>query len=203
MKKLFISSLIIMLTSCSMNTQRLENKEQLVGEWSCQTKYDALRVGSIDLISLKADGTMTDDNHIFDNSLDLLLDRETRDYFSSPFKYLRISAGKWRLDNQKLVYRLKTQDVRRTIFPDVFENIQKSERLKQREKVIFDIYSESSDEPIELDFSHFTRDGFVVHQKMGESIYKSECTRKEKAEFNFNQRLELYKIISQKSRLPK
>lgn len=198
MKKLTIAAVISVLLSACTSVQKTPTKADFVGEWSCKTAYPDVRVGTIDLLTLNADGTMLDDNFIFDNSLDILLEKETTNYFSSPYKYLRISTGKWSFDNNQLVYHLTQKEFKRIIFKDVFAQMQKTPRIKAFEQDLFKVYSANhNDEAIQLNFKKFIKNGFVLTQTTKDAEFESICQTKESAEFDFNGKLEVYKMIHQ------
>ncbi len=191
--------LLVSCASVSKVEKRTPTKAELVGSWSCKTVYEDFAIGMVDLIDLNADGTMSDESYIFDNSVKKMTGVKTKNYFRSPFKYLRESSGNWKLDKNHLVYSLKMNSVKRLIFADVFKELQKTKELREYEKNIFNIYSsDKSEEPIEFDFVGFTKNGFIVNQKLDEKNYKSHCIKKEKAEPKLHKRLAIYKMLAEK-----
>ncbi|TCP94798.1 hypothetical protein EDC44_11441 [Cricetibacter osteomyelitidis] len=196
MKKLILASLsCVLLIACSNSTKQVTAND-LVGEWSCTAEYKDLGVGTVDLLKLDANGSMKDENYIFDHQLSsITFNKPINDYFSSPFKYLRINKGKWHLENNQLTYNLTPVSFKRIIFHDVWENIQQSDFLKREEAKIFNIYSstQGNDEPIKLEFKRFIKNGFIVTQKLADRSYDSICTSKRAAKFEVSERLEIYK----------
>ena len=59
MKKLILSTVILALAACSSVPSNL-SKQDFVGEWSCTMKYENIGVGTVDLLYLRADGTVKD-----------------------------------------------------------------------------------------------------------------------------------------------
>ncbi|MGR3807667.1 hypothetical protein [Pasteurella testudinis] len=198
MKKLILFSLSsVLLISCSNSTKQVTAND-LVGEWSCKTEYKDVRVGTVDLLTLNVDGSMRNENYIFDHHIrSILLDQPIEDYFSSPFKYLQTNIGKWSLDNNQLTYNLKPVSVKRIIFPSIWKGIQELDLIKEKEAELFNIYSssEDKDKPLKLEFKRFIKNGFIVTQKLSNRSYDSICTSKQAAKYEFNERLEVYKQI--------
>lgn len=192
----FVSSFLLM--SCSGLTEldkRLPTKEELVGSWSCRTTYENLGVGIVDLIKLNADGSLYDESYIFDNSMDIIINKPTKDYFSAPFRYLQINSGSWKLEGNHLTHSIIPRHTTRLIFPNVFAKVQETDFIKDYEAKLFAIYSSNKADKVELDFIGFTKNGFIVNQILGESTYKSYCKQKDKTVYKFNQRLEKYKKV--------
>lgn len=195
MRKLFFSGLVLALVGCS-STPSNPTKQDFVGDWSCSIKYEDIGVGTIDLIYLKSDGSLKDENFIFDHSLSRYAELPIKDYFSSPLKYLTISNGTWSFNNNYLIYKLKKQSAQRLIYPDTFEKIQQTKSFKNIEKSAFNIYSNNigKEDTIELKVTKFSRDRFTVVQPLTKT-YEGECIRKDKAENKFNGFLEALKEI--------
>lgn len=206
MKKIKLLTLIVssaVLAACTNSAkidERTPTKEDLVGNWSCQTIYEDLNVGVVDLISLKSDGSVYDESYVFDHSVNKMVEKPIKDYFSSPLKYLTIYLGEWKLENNDLTYSLKQKRVQRVIYPDVFKKLQESKFLKNYEEKLFKLYSSNNSdkaENINLKVKGFIENGFVAVQMLGDKSYESTCIRKDKAEFKFNQRLEINKKIAE------
>ena len=195
MKKLFFSGLVLALVGCSSTPSNL-TKQDFVGEWSCSIKYEDIGVGTIDLIYLKSDGSLKDENFIFDHSLSKYGELPIKDYFSSPLKYLTISNGTWSFNNNYLIYKLRKQSAHRLIYPDTFEKIQRIKSFKNIEQSAFSLYSDNigKEDSIELRVTKFSRDRFTVVQPLTKT-YEGECVRKDKADNKFNGFLEALKLI--------
>ena len=192
MKKLYLAVLPL-LVACS-NTSKLPSLQELTGEWICTTEYKALNVGTVDFLTLNADGTMKDDNYIFDHLFSLVSEKQIEDYFSSPLRYIRVDEGKWDLSDKTLNYSLKTNNFKRLIWPDIFSSIQEDEVLKKMELDRFKIYSLSKKSEIELKFKKFIKHGFVVEQNLNGRTYESICLNKSVSKHKY---LEIYKQIYQ------
>lgn len=194
MKKLFLGGLVLTLSACSSVPTNL-TKQDFVGEWSCTTKYEDIEVGTVDLLYLKADGSLKDENFIFDHSLNRYAGLPVKDYFSSPLKYLTISNGTWSFNNNQLVYKLKKQSAHRLIYPSTFEKLQSTKSFKNIEEKVFAVYSYDigKEDSIELTVTEFSKDKFTVVQSFTNQTHKGECVRKDRAKSQFNGFLEALK----------
>lgn len=190
MKKLYLAVLPL-LVACS-NTSKLPSLQELTGEWICTTEYKGLNVGTVDFLTLNADGTMKDDSYIFDHIFSSVLGKQVEDYFQSPLKYIQVAEGKWALSGKALNYNLKINNFKRLIWPNVFSKIQEDELLKKMELEVFKIYSSPEEGEIELNFKKFIKNGFVVEQNLSGKTYESICLNKSVSKYNY---LEAYKQI--------
>lgn len=193
MKKLYLTIFSSLLLSACTNNKPL-TKEALVGEWVCTTEYKDLSVGTVNFTTLNLDGSMTDDNYIFDHALNVLAGQKVDNYFRSPLRYLNIGKGTWALSNNEINYHITTSGAKRIIWPDVWKGIQKSEKFKKIEANVFNIYSSSKDEKIDLTFKKFTRHGFILTQNLGDKSYESNCLTKNASKYSY---IEKYKEIHQ------
>ena len=201
-KALLLCFTSLIFSGCASVTPKTVDKDFLVGEWSCTTKYEDIGVGSVDLIQLNADGSVIDDNFILDHSISKQTKKPIEDWFSSPFRYLRTNSGQWQLDGNRLTYNFKTSQTKRIIWADVFQKIQKSKFFKEYEEELFKIYSDNShNEPIELTITDHSNNGtrkqFTTVQKMGRKTYKSVCVDKNSADYEIGERLSGIKILSE------
>lgn len=190
MKKLYLT-ILPFLVACS-NTTKLPNVQELAGEWICTTEYKDLNVGTVDFFTLNIDGTMKDDNYIFNHLFSVISGNQIENYFNSPLRYIQVAEGKWNLSGKTLNYDLKTNNFKRIIWPSVFADIQKSEVLKELESEVFKIHSSSRQFKGELNFKKFIKDGFIVEQNLNEKIYESVCLNKSTSKYKY---LEAYKQI--------
>lgn len=192
MKKLYLALFMsVLLVGC---TNKPLTKEALVGEWICETEYTHMNAGTIDIMTLNADGTLKDDNYIFDHSLSAEFERKITNYFSFPFRYIKVNDGSWDLSGNTLTYHLKQKNFKRLIWPDIFEEIQKSDYLRNVENELFKIYSSSDNEVITLTFDKFIKNGFLLKQNIANKIYTSKCLTKKVSKYGY---IEAYKQIHQ------
>ncbi|EGV05527.1 conserved domain protein [Haemophilus pittmaniae HK 85] len=193
MKKLILSTVILALAACSSVPSNL-SKQDFVGEWSCTMKYENIGVGTVDLLYLRADGTVKDENFIFDHSLNRYADSSIKDYFHSPLKYLTISHGTWIFDNNHLTYKLKKQSAQRLIYSDTFAKLQRTKSFKDIEAKAFSVYSAGigQEDSIEVQVTKYSKDKFTVVQ-FADKKYEGQCVRKDKADHQFNGFLEALK----------
>ena len=180
MKKLLLLCFTpFLFSACSTMAPQTVDKDFLVGEWSCSTTYDEIGVGSIDLITLNADGTTIDENFLFDHGIEKFVNKPIQNWFSSPLQYLRTNSGNWQLKGNRLTYNFKTSTVKRLIKDEFFQTIQNIKPVKEYEEGVFKIYSANHNEPIELEIINHSNDGdqkqFTVIQSMGDKTYQSSC----------------------------
>lgn len=199
-KALLLCFTSLIFSGCASVSSQTVDKDFLVGEWSCTTKYEDIGVGSVDLIQLNADGSVIDDNFIFDHSISKQTKKPIEDWFSSPFRYLRTNSGQWQLDGNRLTYNFKISQTKRIIWANVFQEIQKDKFFKEYEEELFKIYSDNShNEPIELKISDYSNNGtkkqFTTTQKMGRKTYKSVCVDKNSADYEVGEKLNGIKIL--------
>lgn len=179
-KALLLCFTSLIFSGCASVSTQTVDKDFLVGEWSCRITYDDIGVGSIDLITLNADGTVIDENFLFDHGIEKFVDKPIQNWFISPLQYLRTNSGDWQLNGNRLTYNFKTSTTKRLIKDEFFQTIQKMKPVKEYEEGVFKIYSDTSNhEPIELEIINHSNNGnkkqFTVIQSMGEKIYKSSC----------------------------
>ncbi|MFC0309759.1 hypothetical protein ACFFHK_08600 [Gallibacterium trehalosifermentans] len=192
MKKRYLALLPTLFLAACSNTHQPLSKDALVGEWVCSTAYKDVGVGMLDVITLKADGTLEDDNYIFDHSLDRFVGKDPENYFRSPLRYFRVHNGTWNLSDNDLTYHLKQTNFKRIIWPDVWEQLQEIDELKQIEAKAFKIYSSTKEADIQLTFNKFIKNGFTLNQNLNGRIYESKCLDKQSSEYRY---IEAYKKI--------
>ncbi|MBQ5429206.1 MAG: hypothetical protein IIU35_02265, partial [Neisseriaceae bacterium] len=143
-KALLLCFTSLIFSGCASVSTQTVDKDFLVGEWSCRITYDDIGVGSIDLITLNADGTVIDENFLFDHGIEKFVDKPIQNWFSSPLRYLRTNSGQWQLDGNRLTYNFKISQTKRIIWANVFQEIQKDKFFKEYEEELFKIYSDNS-----------------------------------------------------------
>ncbi|WP_386697175.1 hypothetical protein [Lonepinella sp. MS14436] len=190
MKQLYLALVpTLLLTACSSAAQPL-TKDALVGEWICTTEYKHANVGTVDFMTLNADGSLKDDNYILDHILNVLTNKNIDNYFSSPFRYLSINEGTWKLSDDTLTYDLKQKDFKRLITTSIWEDIQKGNELRKLEEKIYHIHSSNKGDEVKLTFNKFIKDGFILSQKINGATYESECLSKNVSNYKY---IEVYK----------
>lgn len=192
MKKLCLALLpTIFLVACS-NTDTPLTRDALVGEWICSTEYKDVNIGTIDFITLKADGSLKDDNYIFDHVFNTLIGEKVINYFQSPLRYLKVNEGTWNLSGNMLVYHLKQIDFKRLIWADMLADIQENDKLKNIEAEVFKTHSSIKEGDVKLTFNKFIKNGFVLNQNINGRIYESKCLDKQSSKHRY---IEAYKEI--------
>lgn len=175
MKKYVLAVLVSLgLVGCSSSTKSTNvSSDKLVGTWICVTEYDDLEIETQDLITLKSDGTMTDEGNTIYPIKHRIFNYETK------------SKGTWSLNNDQLTYKLTMQgDVKRLhASGKAFKALQKEARfvnLKKMEKGLFDILSERKgrEDSIDLFVKKIDGEHFISEQRMDHKTYLSVCLRR-------------------------
>lgn len=200
MKKIILSGLCLTLASCTL-LPTTASQENLTGEWLCKTEYRDLGVGTIDLITLNQDGTIYDENYIFDNGIKRIIDEPIQDYFQSPFKYLTFSKGTWKLAADQLTYTMTKQSAKRIIYPDVWTKLKANkDTISDFEKRAFKIYSSgiNKEDNINLKMVKFSPNKFTVIQAFDTTSNESICVKKSEADKELLFKLSAYKQLENK-----